>query len=76
MFKRRHGIQKSYINLWEKMGGFRNPFQKSSLKPVPGGTVCQARLFRLNYTGLGEPLKVPEQGWGIDPIRHSTKVTD
>lgn len=34
------------------------------------------RLFRLNYVDPVEPLKLSEQGWGLDPIRQSTEVID
>lgn len=70
-----HGLLKSCnVDMWDRMGKFRKSVvQKTNLGAVP---MCQAKLFRLNYTDTGDPLKVSEQRWGLDSIRQSPKVTD
>lgn len=69
-----HGLPKSCnVDMWDRMGKFRKSVvQKTKLGAVP---MCQAKLFRLNYTDTGDHW-VSEQGWGLDSIRQSPKVTD
>lgn len=71
-----HGLPKSCnIDMWDRMGKFRKSVvQKTNLGTVP---MCLAKLFRLNYTDTGNPLKVSEQGWGLIPSDNPPKsLTD
>lgn len=77
-FRKMHGLRKSCnIDLRGRMGEFRrSPVQKSSLALVLRAPVDQARLFRLNHMGTGEPLKASKQGWGLDPTKQFPKATN